>query len=73
MTHRFPFFYMGCQTCQARVHCEECEERLSQMLMRLEGINGAVVQMANKQLAIDGDLDSGTLEGTLEDLGIFVG
>lgn len=72
MTHRFPFFYMGCQTCQARVHCEECEERLSQMLMRLEGINGAVVQMANKQLAIDGDLDSGTLEETLEDLGIFV-
>ena len=73
MTHRFPFFYMGFQTCQARVHCEECEERLSQMLMRLEGINGAVVQMANKQLAIDGDLDSGTLEETLEDLGIFVG
>ena len=73
MTHRFPFFYTGCQTCQARVHCEECEERLSQMLMRLEGINGAVVQMANKQLAIDGDLDSGTLEETLEDLGIFVG
>ena len=73
MTHRFPFFYMGCQTCQARVHCEECEERLSQMLMRLEGINGAVVQMANKQLAIDRDLDSGTLEETLEDLGIFVG
>ena len=73
MTHRFPFFYMGCPTCQARVHCVECEERLSQMLMRLEGINGAVVQMANKQLAIDGDLDSGTLEETLEDLGIFVG
>ena len=73
MTPRCPFFYMGCQTCQARVHCEECEERLSQMLMRLEGINGAVVQMANKQLAIDGDLDSGTLEETLEDLGIFVG
>ena len=42
------------------------------MLVRLEGVNGAVVQMANKQLAIDGDLDSGTLEEALEDLGIFV-
>lgn len=73
MTFTYTFFYIGCQACQARVHCEECEERLSQMLMRLEGVNGAVVQMANKQLTIDGDLDSSTLEETLEDLGIFVG
>ena len=72
MTFTYTFFYMGCQSGQARVHCEECEERLSQMLVRLEGVNGAVVQMANKQLAIDGDLDSGTLEEALEDLGIFV-
>ena len=72
MTFTYTFFYMGCQSCQARVHCEECEERLSQMLVRLDGVNGAVVQMANKQLAIDGDLDSGTLDEALEDLGIFV-
>lgn len=71
MTYTIGITYVGCQNCQARVHCEECEERLSQMLMRLEGVNGAVVQIANKQLMIDGDIDYDTLEEALENVGIF--
>ena len=72
MTHQFSFSYMGCQTCQARVNCEECEKRLSRMLMRLEGVDGAAVQMGKKQLAIDGTQDRDALEEILEDLGIFI-
>lgn len=73
MTYTIDISYIGCQSCQARVHCEECEERLSQMLMRLEGVNGAVVQMANRQLMIDADLDRSAMEEALEDVGIFAG
>lgn len=73
MTYTIDISYIGCQSCQARVHCEECEERLSQMLMRLEGVNGAVVQMANRQLMIDADLDRSALEEALEDVGLFAG
>lgn len=72
MTHQISFSYIGCQTCQARIYCEECEKRLSQMLMRLEGVNGAAVQMGTKQLVIDGTQDCDALEEILEDLGIFI-
>ena len=71
MTYTIDISYVGCQSCQARFHCEECEERLSQMLMRLEGVNGAVVQIANNQLMIDGDIDRDILEEALENVGIF--
>ena len=73
MTYTIDISYIGCQSCQARVHCEECEDRLSQMLMRLEGVNGAVVQMAKKQLMIDAELDCGAMEEALEDVGLFAG
>ena len=64
--------YMGCQTCHARLHCEECEQRIAEMLLRIAGICDAVVQIAKKQLTIDGSIDADALEDALEDFGIFV-
>ncbi|MGM9640316.1 MAG: cation transporter [Faecousia sp.] len=73
MTHTWKISYIGCQTCQARVHCAECEKMLSEMLMRLEGIQAAVVEIAKKQLMVEVNIDCDLLEEAMEDIGIFVG
>ncbi len=72
MTHSLSISYLACQTCHAKVHCDECEKRLEEALMRMQGVNGASIQMAAKQALIDGPIDIDTLEEALEDLGIFI-
>ena len=72
MTHSLSISYLACQTCHAKVHCDECEKRLEEALMRMQGVNGASIQMAAKQALIDGLIDIDTLEEALEDLGIFI-
>lgn len=71
MTYTFSFSYLGCQTCQAHIHCKECGERLGGMLMGREGVKSVEMQMAEKQLTIETDMDRDTLEEAMEDLGIF--
>ena len=73
MTHSLSITYLACQTCHAKIHCDECEKRLEEALMRMQGINGASIQMAAMQALIDGSIDADTLEEALEDLGIFIG
>lgn len=71
MKHTFTISYLACQTCQAHIHCEECGERLCGMLMGLEGVQNAAIQMKAHRLVIDSTLDRDTLEEVLEDYGIF--
>ena len=54
------------------MHCEECEKRLEEAIMRLSGVHGASLQIANKTLLVDGQMDEDTLVDALEDVGIFV-
>ena len=72
MTHTLKISYISCQTCHAKVHCDECEKRLEEALMRIQGINGASVQMAAKQALVDGPIDADDLEESMEDLGLFI-
>ncbi|MGN0978576.1 MAG: heavy-metal-associated domain-containing protein [Faecousia sp.] len=69
---KYAFTYLDCQQCRERIHCDDCEKRLTEALLRLRGIRSADIQMATKCLSVDTDLDADTLEEALEDLGIFV-
>ena len=71
MTHTFSISYIACQTCQSKIHCDECEKRLEEAMMRLSGVRGASLQMAKKELLIDADISKEDLADALEDLGIF--
>ena len=72
MTFTFDITYMPCQTCHARMHCDDCEKRLEEALWEMEGIRSASVQMGAKQVEIHSTLDKESLEEVLEDLGIFI-
>ena len=69
---KYAFTYLDCQKCKERIHCDHCEKRLTESLLRIRGIRSADIQMATKCLSVDTDQDADTLEEALEDLGIFI-
>ena len=71
MLHTISIYYLPCQICHAKVNCKECEVRLEEALMRSQGVNAAVVQMAVKQVQMDSSLDMDALEEALENVGLF--
>jgi copper chaperone CopZ len=71
MPYTFSVIYMACQTCQSKIHCDECEARLEEAMMRLNGVRGASLQMARKELLIDAEQSEDDLLDALEDLGLF--
>ncbi len=71
MTATMKITYIACQTCHAKVNCGECEKRLEEALMRLQGVRGASIQMAQKQVMVDADMDEDDLLDCLEEIGIF--
>ena len=72
MTQNLTITYLSCQTCHAKVHCDECEKRLEEVLLRIQGIDRASVRMGPKQVHVEGSIDADTLEEVLEDLGLFI-
>ena len=71
MTYNLSISYIACQTCHARIHCDECEKRLEEALMRIQGVRGASIQMARKQILADADMNEDDLLDCLEEIGIF--
>ena len=72
MTYTLTVSYPSCQSCHAKIYCEECEKRLEESLMRMQGIHGASIQLVPKQVIICASVDMDTLEENLEDLGLFL-
>ncbi len=72
MTHRMTFKFLACQTCSAKIHCDQCGEEVVSKL-RQHGITGSIdLNMNAKAIAVDTDMDIDDLEILLEDLGLLV-
>lgn len=72
MTGNYDITYLPCQTCRERVNCDQCASLLEQALMRVEGVRGAAIQMATRQVFVDADMGESDLLDCFEDIGIFV-
>ena len=71
MKHVFSFSYLTCQSCTARIHCDQCSVELQQRLTGKSGISNAQVDIPNKYLSIDAVMDEDDLLDLLEDMSIF--
>ena len=72
MTHCMTFKFLACQTCQAKIHCDQCGEDVVAKL-RNHGITGSIdLNMTARSIAVDTDMDIDDLEILLEDLGLLV-
>lgn len=72
MHPQISFTYLPCQTCSAKIHCEQCADTIAQSLLQINGITHVEVDMAAKQLVIIGSAHSQDVEAYLEDRGVFV-
>lgn len=73
MNYQISFTYLPCQTCTAKIHCEQCANTVTQSLLQINGITRAEIDMVKKQAAVDCSLDRDDLDEYLEDLGLFPG
>lgn len=72
MNTKLSFFNLSCQTCTAKIHCEQCADTVAQSLLKINGVLHADVNMLTKQLVIAGTPDADDLEEHLENIGILI-
>lgn len=72
MKHDLSFVYLACQTCQAKIHCDECEEKIVCALRQKDGIDTVTLSMKTKQALVEGNADLDDVEIMFEDLGLFL-
>ena len=71
MKNPISFTYIPCQTCSAKIHCDQCSDQVAASLRKMAGVVHVDVDMVKKQLAVSGTLDPDMLEECLEDVGVF--
>ncbi len=72
MNHQITFLYLACQTCQAKIHCEQCGADVANALLQMDGIDSVAINMVAKTLAVSGNISGDDLEMKLEDLGFLI-
>lgn len=71
MKYQIPFSFIPCQTCNAKIHCEQCAREVTECLLKRDGVFSAEIDMKNKIAYVEGAIDCGDLEECMEDLGLF--
>ena len=73
MTRDYCFTYLSCQACTQRVHCDQCQTQITEMLMRLKGVQAVEINIVMKtmRVAFEG-INADDIEEVLENAGIFV-
>jgi len=64
--------YMKCAFCTAKNHCERCGRELDEALMSKSGVLSAVVNVPEKTVRLEHELEEDALEEALEDVGLFL-
>lgn len=72
MQYEYDFRYLTCQSCNAKIHCEECAQTLSERLEKNSGISKVSFDMPNRRIAIQTEgMNEMDLLDVMEDIGIF--
>ena len=66
------FSYLKCQSCTAKIHCDDCSAELEERLGKMRGIDSVSIDIQNKHLLIQsGMLDEDDLLDMLEEVSVF--
>ena len=72
MTYTYSVFYNPCQTCTAKIHCDDCDSGIVSALMARGDIDSVSINIRRKELAVTTQMDEDDLVDRLEALGLFV-
>lgn len=71
MNQSYDISYLACQSCTAKIHCDDCSATLRERLLGRPGVTAAEVDVGKRSLHICADMDEDDLLDLLEDIGIF--
>lgn len=69
MNLNYTITYLKCQSCTAKIHCEDCAAELAERLLK-DGVK-AVVDIPNRSARIETTMDEDDLLDLLEETGVF--
>ncbi len=65
--------YFKCQSCDAKIHCDQCGEELKERLLAVPGIDDIDFQMKEKIVSVKTVmLSEDDIEDCLDEAGIFL-
>ena len=73
MELNYTFTYLPCQTCTAKIHCEQCQDTIAAAVCRLDGVQSAQVSIPEKTMRITGNgIDEEAMEDAMDAIGVFL-
>ena len=70
----YTFSYLPCETCHAKVRCDQCEQTILEKLMRIEGVRAGEVCIPKRLIAIRSEgADPDEIDDGMDAIGVFLG
>lgn len=70
----YTFTYLPCETCHAKVLCDQCEQTILEKLMRIEGVRAGEVCIPKRLIAIRSEgADPDEIDDEMDTIGVFLG
>ena len=70
----YDFSFVNCQSCSAKIHCEDCGTNLEERIAKTPGVERVSIDIQNKRIHLSTNgLDEDELLDFLEEVGIFAG
>ena len=70
----YAFTYLPCETCHAKVRCDQCEQTILEKLMRIEGVRAGEVCIPKRLIAIRSEgADPDEIDDGMDAIGVFLG
>ena len=69
MNCNYEITYLKCQSCTAKIHCEDCAAEIQERLLK-QGVK-AHIDIPNRAARIETGMDEDDLLDLLEEIGVF--
>jgi hypothetical protein len=70
----YTFTYLPCQTCHAKVRCNQCEQTILDRLMRIDGVKAGEVCIPKRLISIlSENADPDEIDDEMDAIGVFLG
>ena len=70
----YTFTYLPCETCHAKVLCDQCEQTILEKLMRIEGVRAGEVCIPKRVISIQSEnADPDEIDDGMDAIGVFLG
>lgn len=73
MVQTYRFTYLSCQSCVAKIHCEQCQGQIADILKDQPGVTDAEVNIPAQVMTVTHDgADPDDLEDAMDAIGVFL-